>query len=156
MKGWGIYAIAALGFVIYGAVTDVDRDSTGAIVGSGNIDAFKMRVGDCFDDGSSGDGEISNLPGVPCSEPHDNEAFAVFDVSVASFPGDDEMAVLAYDSCLERFDSFVGRDYESSTLDIFPIYPTDESWKQSDREVVCAVYDVDANKLIGSAKGRGL
>lgn len=156
MKSWGIYAIAALGFVIYGAVTDVDRDSTGMIVGSGNIDAFKMRVGDCFDDASSDYEEISSLPGVPCSEPHDNEAFAVFDVTETTYPGDDEMGVLAYDSCLERFDSFVGRDYESSTLDIFPIYPTDESWKQNDREVVCAVYDVDANKLTGSAKGRGL
>jgi hypothetical protein len=156
MKSWAIYAIAALGFVIYGAVTDVDRDDSGVIVGSGNIDAFKMQVGDCFDDVGSYEDEINSLPGVPCAEPHDNEAFAVFDLTVASYPGDDEMGVLAYDSCMERFDSFAGTDYESSALDIFPIYPTGESWQQSDREVVCAVYDMDANKLVGSAKGRGL
>jgi hypothetical protein len=156
MKSWAIYVIAALGFVIYGAVTDVDRDSTGAIVGSGNIDPFKMRVGDCFNDVSSYDEEINNLPGVPCSEPHDNEAFAVFDLAVASYPGDDEMEALAYDSCMQRFDSFAGTDYDSSTLEIFPIYPTDTSWKQNDREVVCSVYDMDANKLVGSAEARGL
>jgi hypothetical protein len=37
MKDWGIYIIAALGFAVYGAVTDADRDSTGAIVGEGSV-----------------------------------------------------------------------------------------------------------------------
>jgi len=36
------------------------------------------------------------------------------------------------------------------------MYPTSESWQQDDREVVCAVYDMDANKLVGTAAGRGL
>ena len=35
------------------------------------------------------------------------------------------------------------------------LYPTPQSWKQgNDREVVCAVYDMEANKLVGSAKGK--
>ncbi len=156
MKHWAIYIALALGFVIYGAVTDVDRDSSGAIVGSGNVDAFQVRIGDCFDDVSSSVDEVSSVPGVPCSEPHDNEAFAVFDVTVTEYPGGEAMGNLAYESCLTRFDSFVGRDYQSSTLEITTMYPSIESWNQSDREVICAVYDVDQNKLIGSAAGRGL
>ena len=52
----------------------------------GNVDAFQMRVGDCFDDtaelGMDEAGEVSSLPGVPCADPHDNEVFAVFDVEV--------------------------------------------------------------------------
>lgn len=66
------------------------------------------------------------------------------------------MGELAYSSCYERFESFVGRDYETSTLDITMMYPSPESWQANDREVICSVYDVEANKLIGSAKGRGL
>ena len=50
MKTWGIYVVVILGFIIYGAATKVDRDNTGTIVGEGNIDAFQIRVGDCFDD----------------------------------------------------------------------------------------------------------
>jgi hypothetical protein len=153
MKQWGVYIIAALGFVIYGAVTDVDRDDTGAIVDAGTIDAFHIRVGDCFDDTGLGDGEISSLPGVPCSEPHDNEAYAVFNINSASFPGDDEVSEIAYNSCMDRFDSFVGKEYDSSSLDMFPIYPTADSWEQDDREVVCAVYDMNEEKLNGSVKG---
>lgn len=155
MKTWGIYIAAAIGFAIYGASTSVDRDESGAIVGEGSVDAFNVQVGDCFNDVESFD-EISSVPGVPCTEPHDNETFAVFDVRVESFPAEEAMGELAYSSCMEHFESFVGKDYESSSLEITTMYPSTESWAQDDREVVCAVFDMDANKLVGSAKGRGL
>ena len=44
------------------------------------------------------------------------------------------MGDMASDVCLGRFESFVGRDYETSELDIFTMYPTSESWAQKDRE----------------------
>jgi hypothetical protein len=156
MKTWMIYIAAAVGFAIYGAATDVDRDSSGVIVSEGNVDAFQVQVGDCFNDSDAFSDEISSLPGVPCAEPHDNEAFAVFDVDITEYPDDETMAQLAHESCVNRFDAFVGRDYESSSLDVISMYPTVESWRQNDREVVCAVYDMDENKLVGSVRGRSL
>ena len=156
MKSWAIYIAAALGFGIYGALTDADRDSTGAIIDGGSVDAFHVRIGDCFNDASSFGNEISSLAGVPCSDPHDNETYAVFDVSITSYPEGDGMAQLANESCVELFDSFVGKDYESSSLDVMTMYPSPESWNQKDREIVCAVYDMEANKLVGSAQGRAL
>jgi hypothetical protein len=155
MKSWAIYILAAIGFVIYGAVTDVDRDSSGAIVGGGNVDAFNVQVGDCFNDLSSYD-QVASVPGVPCSDPHDNETYAVFDVSFNNYPADGNMDELAYEACMAQFVSFVGRDYETSSLEISTMYPSPESWAENDREVVCAVYDVNDNQLIGSAAGRGL
>jgi putative regulator of septum formation len=158
MKNWIIgIVIAAGGYFFY--TTQADRDESGAIVGAGSIDAFQMRVGDCFNDGSTfadDTPEVNSVPGVPCSDPHDNEVYAVFDVNSGSFPGD-EMERMAFESCKQRFQSFVGRDYDSSALDIATLYPTRESWNQhNDREVICAVYDVAANKLTGSMKGRAL
>lgn len=155
MKNLAIYAVVALGFVTYNAFTSADRDNAGMIVDGGSVDAFQIRVGDCFDDSSSLE-DITSLPGVPCAEPHDNEAYAVFDVTVDSYPEGDEMGILAHEACLDRFDAFVGKDYESSSLDIFTMYPSTDSWKQNDREVVCAIYDMEANKLVGSAKGLAL
>jgi hypothetical protein len=137
-----------------------DRDNAGAIVGEGSVDAFEMRVGDCFDDGAAfadDNPEVQSVPGVPCGNPHDNEVYAVFDVDVASFPEGDGMATMAFDACKQRFMAFVGRDYDSSSLDIATLHPSRDSWHgHNDREVVCAVYDVDANKLVGSVKGRAL
>ena len=148
-RNWIVGIVIALGV----SACMADRDETGAIVAEGGVDAFQMRVGDCFDDGSTfADDEVNSVPGVPCSNPHDNEVYAVYEVAAASFPGDG-MADMAHEGCLERFEEFVGTDYESSTLDIATLYPSPESWQQNDREIVCAVYDVDAKKLTGSVRG---
>ena len=155
MKNWVAYVLVAMGFVAYEAVTEADRDASGAIVGEGTVGAFDVRVGDCFDDSGSMS-EIESLPAVPCSEPHDNEAYAVFDVALDEYPNEDAMWELANDKCLDRFNAFVGLDYESSSLDIFTMYPSTESWAQNDREVICAVYDMETNKLVGSVQGRGI
>ncbi len=155
MKNWAVYIVAALGFGIYGAVTDADRDGSGAIIGEGSVGAFNVRVGDCFNDSDAFSEEVFSVAGVPCSEPLDNETFAVFDLPLASYTDEDAMFELAHESCAARFESFVGKDYESSMLEITTMYPTAESWAQNDREVVCAVYDMDASKLVGSVAGRG-
>lgn len=155
MKKFAAYAIAALGFGIYGAVTDVDRDDSGAIVGGGTLDAFQVHLGDCFNDPDYEADEFSSLPGVPCSDPHDNEAYAVFDLTLSSYPEYD-IAEISEASCIDRFESYVGRDYESSSLDVVTMYPSPESWDQSDREVVCALYDMSGTKLVGTVKGRGI
>lgn len=160
MRNWIIGIAVAAGVYGVSSYMRADRDETGAIVDEGSLDAFEMRVGDCFDDGSvfaDDNPEVNSVPGVPCSSPHDNEVYAVFDLDVASFPEGDEMARLAFDACMQRFGEFVGKDYDSSALDIATLYPTRDSWhQQNDREVVCAVYDVAAAKLTGSVKGLAL
>lgn len=157
MKNLLVYAVIGLGVIGYNVLTDADRDAAGNIVSGGNLDAFTIRLGDCFDNTGSltsdEAGEVSSLPGRPCAGPHDNEVYAVFDVEYASFPGDEQMGELAFEACRERFPTFVGRDYESSALDITSLYPTTQSWSmQDDREVICAVYDMNGNKLTGTAK----
>ena len=156
---WGIGIAVAAGAYLFNSVMQADRDSTGAIVGAGSLDAFQMRVGDCFDDGnafSDANPEVDSVPGVPCAEPHDNEVYAVFDVTESTFPGD-RMVDLAHEACVARVERFVGRDYESSSLDIATLYPSLESWQaQNDREVICAVYDMTASKLTGTVKGLAL
>ena len=156
MKKLGLYILAAIGFGTYSVLTGVDRDESGAIVEAGTLDAFQIRLGDCFDDPSYDAEEFTSLPGVPCNEPHDNEAFAVFDVSYPEYPEEYVLAADAQEKCVARFEGYVGRDYESSSLDVVTMYPSRESWAQSDREIVCAVYDMDGNKLVGSVKGQGI
>ena len=157
MKNLLVYAVIGLGVVGYNVSMQADRDASGAIIEQGNVDAFTIRLGDCFNNtdslGTDESGEVSSLPGVPCSEPHDNEVYAVFDVTFGSFPGDEQMADAAFEQCLARFEDFVGTTYDVSTLDITALYPSGQSWKmQNDREVVCAIYDMNGGKLTGSSK----
>ena len=50
MKNLVVYVLIAAGAFGYNMLTSADRDASGAIVDSGSVDAFNMRVGDCFDD----------------------------------------------------------------------------------------------------------
>ena len=161
MKKFLVYAVIGLGFVGYNVMTQADRDATGAIVSGGSVNAFTIQLGDCFNNtsaiGTDETGEVSSLPGVPCGEPHDNEVYAVFDVDYESFPGDEAMGEQAFGECMARFEGFVGAAYEESTLDITALYPSSQSWSaQNDREVVCAVYDMNDGKLTGSAEGTAI
>ena len=161
MKNLLVYALVGLGVVAYNVSTQADRDGTGAIVSEGSVDAFTIRVGDCFNDTGSistaDGGEVSSLPAVPCSEPHDNEVYAVFDLDVDEFPAEEAMSQMAFDECMSRFTGFVGIEYEASTLDILTLYPTRESWeRQGDREVVCAVFEMNAKPLTGSARNTSI
>ncbi len=89
-RNWAIGIAVAVGAFVFNSAMQADRDDSGAIVAEGALDAFQMRVGDCFDDGTvfaEENNEVDSVPGVPCSKPHDNEVYAVFDLSAASFSG---------------------------------------------------------------------
>ncbi len=148
-------AIVAV-FVAIGLSRSVaERDDDGQITTAGAVDAFEVQVGDCFDDAAF-NGEVSEVPGVPCAEPHDNEVYATFDVTTDSWPGDEAIEEIATDGCYERFQAAIGESYEDSEIDFTTIYPSSGSWKErSDREVICVAYQMELEKLTGSVLGSG-
>lgn len=92
----------------------------------------------------------------PCSEPHQAQVYAVFDVrSQESFPGNDALQSEASDGCYQRFEEFVDQPYETSELDIYMHWPTDETWASGDRTVICSVVHMDGESLTGSMEGVG-
>lgn len=150
----------ALAVTILSAILAVgctaERDASGEIQSAGSLDAFQMRVGDCFDDSFLSGGEISDVPGVPCSTPHDNEVYALFDIPGTKFPGDDAVEEIANEGCYERFEAAIGESYEESVIDYTTMYPSAGSWAQrDDHEVVCIAYHMELEKLEGTVIGSG-
>jgi len=146
--GKPIAIVAACGLVL---VTTV----IGAIAfrAQGRVSAFQIQEGDCFNDrAGSIIGEVASVDTVSCAEPHDKEVYVVERLPNAAFPGDGTSEI-ARELCVERFGGFVGLSYEASSLDIYFFHPTRESWAQDDREVVCAVYDMNRTKLVGTVRG---
>lgn len=151
-----IAVVAAIAATAFGIATAAERNDAGEITSAGAVDAFEVRVGDCFDDGAFASSEVSEVPGVPCSEPHDNEVYATFDIS-GDWPGDERIEELSYEGCYDRFAAAIGKSYEESVIDYTTIYPSQGSWKQlDDREVVCVAYHMELEKLTGSIIGSGL
>jgi hypothetical protein len=147
---------AALVAAAIGFNTVAERNASGEITAAGSVDAFEVQVGDCFDDEAFENPEISQLPAVPCSAPHDNEVYATFDLT-GEWPGDERVEELAFEGCHERFAGAIGKSYEDSVIDYTAIYPSEGSWKRGDdREVICVAYHMEYEKLSGTVIGKGL
>jgi len=131
------------------AARDAD---TQEISEAGEADVFSLAIGDCFNDQEAE--EISSVPALPCTEPHDYEAYHSFDLTDAeTFPGDEAVTTAAQDGCVAEFEPFIGKSFEESTLDLTFIGPTEGSWTEGDREILCVVMgaELTTGSLAGSA-----
>jgi hypothetical protein len=134
------------------------RDPEGVITQASDLDAFAMRIGDCLDSTEVAT-EFTEIPAIPCTEPHDSEVIFKFDMP----DGDYDAAAIeqaADEMCAPAAEDYIGpgwEDISSQGLAIWWMSPTPESWEQAhDREVVCAVYAQSAElELTSSVKDQG-
>lgn len=134
---FGVLALAAC------SSDDTTRDDSGEIVEGGELGVFVVREGDCVN--IPIDEQLTSFEGVACDEPHDGQAFGLFDVvGFDEYPGPEAVSNQAQEGCLERFETFIGIDYEESIYYIQNINPSEDSWDQlDDREIVCMVVPND-------------
>jgi len=120
------------------------RDESGEITESSEADVFSLKVGDCLNQTATAEvTEVSSVPTVPCAEPHDSEAYAATDLPEGDFPGDAAVTESADTFCYDEFATFIGLSYDESALDLASFYPTQESWAEGDREIMCFVSSPD-------------
>ncbi len=157
--------LALLGIVaanVFGTSDDTSsqdtttRGSDGNITEGGDVGVFALDVGDCFD--QPPDGNISEVAGVPCADPHDTEVYAKFDMEGgddAPYPGDAAVRTASEECIGALFEDYVGLDYATSRFQAFPITPTQETWESdlNDREIICTANTVDGTQITGSIQG---
>ncbi|MFC3689090.1 septum formation family protein [Aquipuribacter hungaricus] len=151
-----VLALAAGALVLAGcsAASEPERDDAGAIVATEeSADVFAIAVGDCTNDPDDGADELLSVEAVPCSGPHDNEAYHAEDLPDGDFPGEEEVTAAADEICFDAFEPFVGLAYEDSRLGYGSLTPTSDSWADGDREILCLVADYEGEPLVGSAQG---
>lgn len=119
----------------------------------GQTSVFDLKTGDCFNDPA--ENEVASVGAVECSALHDYEIFGTVDHpagSDAAYPGASAVEEVINSECNARFEPFVGTPYEDSELYIYYLAPTEESWGDGDREILCALYLPD-EQLQGSMEG---
>ena len=135
-----------------GYFTTARRDSQGLITDAGTVSVEDLRVGDCFVLATDAD-EISQVDAKPCNEPHDYEIFHVATWSRdGAYPSDDEWFTFIIDSCDPAFETYVGRSYMSSELEIIPLTPTEQGWDEGDRVLQCALLNPTGATLTSSMR----
>jgi len=152
-----VTTIAAAGLLLSGCsllnqVTHAtQRDASGTPTAENdNADVFSIKVGDCLNDATAS-GTVTTAPIVPCSKPHDSEAYKSILMKDGAFPGEDAVKSQADQGCGDAFADFVGISFNDSKLSISYYFPTSDSWANGDREILCTIYD-DGVKTTGTLK----
>jgi hypothetical protein len=84
-------------------------------------------------DASSGRAET-----VDCERPHRAEVYAVLEVDGGTFPGARALSDEAVVSCTGSYAAYAGEPVDPTTdLAFAELVPTDASWADGDRQVVC-------------------
>lgn len=151
--GWVIVGVLVLGGGIAGFLANANRSASGEITKGGDLVAADLRVGDCFDLKDPNLEEIGDVTAVPCANEHEYEMYFVGTMADGAFPTEDAFNAFFESNCLGAFESYVGKAYEDSELDIFWLVPVEDSWGAGDRSVQCAVYHPRIHRLTGSMKG---
>jgi hypothetical protein len=116
-----------------------------------------LEVGDCFDGLDPAAAYVEKVTVRPCTEPHENEVFAVSDLPTAADVRYDEEQVVVdgEQACEGAFEGYVGIPYDDSELWLFFIYPDRSAWHEGDRVVTCTLYDGGGGPLVGSMADSG-
>jgi hypothetical protein len=113
-----------------------------------------LAVGSCV----NGIGEGRNVTtdstrAVDCTKAHDNEIVgSVTHPGAASYPGQPALMQYGEAPCLTAFEQYVGVDFQSSSLDMLLVVPTDATWLKGDRLISCVVVMRDGSRLTGSVR----
>jgi hypothetical protein len=149
--------VAAL--LLAAAVSAVTLTGCGGSSKGNGTSVFHVKAGQCFLPPSKVQAELTSLKRVSCSTGHTQEAYAVVAYNgtgsgfTDQYPGDTVLKTYADGVCAQKFSSYVGVDYQDSTLFFTYLLPSARGWQQShDRNVVCFVTTTGA-VLHKSVKG---
>ncbi|MBS3177604.1 MULTISPECIES: septum formation family protein [unclassified Pseudoclavibacter] len=105
-----------------------------------------VRAGDCFS--SDADLTVATLA-ASCADPHLYEVLSAAPSELGeAFPGDDALASEADARCSAQF-AELGRDAVAG-LTALHLVPSERSWSEGDRNLVCLIASSKGDELSGS------
>lgn len=134
--------LIAVGLVIAGVVAFSQRNDVG-------LD--DVSPGQCVQD--PGDEPLNDVEKIDCGQPHDMEVFAVVNIATGEnepWPGEGEVEDRSLDACLDRVETYIGRNFWDSPYDVTGISPVREGWDDGLHSTICLLINVDGRPLIGS------
>lgn len=144
MRGW-IFRIGVIAAIGLGALVFRDRLSS---------NAGELKLGDCFDD-PAGVTVVTDVQHHPCTESHTAEVVFLGKMSGddATYASDAAMDTYVEANCLPAWNAYTGKDYQTETVLTLGYYvPSEEGWKDGDREVLCYAIREDGAPMTSSVR----
>jgi hypothetical protein len=131
--------------------------TTAAPLAAGQQVSFYVPVvGDCFDLRTVGAAPTTSMIHLllPCRLPHQSEVYAAIDYPNPAFPGTAALEAFAKQNCVAYFAGYVGRPYETSSLNLGYDVPDQGGWNNGIRHVIgCLVVSGTTDRLAGTVRG---
>ena len=142
-------AIAGLVLSALWAVVAVVAIVAAALSPTHSTSARNVKVGDCWSDLPSGN-RVSRVNTTSCDRPHRGEVVGVLTMPDGSFPA--QTVFQDYkQKCRDALASYASTAADDSTVDLAVMPPSEDSWKQGDRDMVCIA--TFSSQRTGSIKG---
>jgi hypothetical protein len=155
-RGWGL-AVAGLALsaawvvvivivIVLAHLGNATRSpATGQITHSGNLNAFSLAVGDCFDN-PPGATSLTSVTAIPCSQAHNAQIYAKFSLpgSILSYPGNTALTRTATNGCNARA-SILDKSKITSSMTIRLLIPLAQSWLDGQRTATCMIANPTSN-----------
>jgi hypothetical protein len=163
IAGIVLTAVWVVAAVIGAATSGKTSDTASAQGGSSSSETasshsesvMTLHEGDCLnniEDGKNNieDGKrVGSVKVIPCSQPHDSEVIATFELPRGEFPGEPAVAKQAEDRCSTMINHALANSPMLDQLSVSYLYPsTKRDWK-GDRGVTCMVSTDSGPKLTG-------
>jgi len=125
------------------------------------INQYELRVGECFNqlDELQQGLHVVITRRIGCFMPHESQVYFMLEFparSPAIYPGDKVMRDFALESCYREFETWVGRQYETSELEIDVLTPNQTNFEDSIaryRGIHCIVQRSDGANLTTTTRG---
>jgi hypothetical protein len=132
--------LAALAILIAVSVaTTAQRSTSGQVSHRGSMNIFALRFADCFDNPDAQ--SVTSVTAIPCTQPHNAQVFAQFNLTGSGYPGDAALRRQATDGCNARVAGNIDRSKITNTMNIRFIFPLPGSWQLGHRTVSCLIVD---------------
>lgn len=123
----------------------------------GSMTQFELHAGQCADGEVKAGRSYPAATALSCSAGHDFEVYQTTStpgpgVADARYPDPRDLAAFADDHCLLALEAYVGSSIDDSDLDYAGVVPSRDAWNAGDRTVACALWQIDGDRLTGSAR----
>lgn len=125
-----------------------------------DLGVSELALGTCANEVPAGDTASADpvtWTTVACDEPHHVEVFGAWTAGGPwePYPGDGALGLEADEGCAAEFEGYVGLEEVDSRLTYVVSVPSEASWRDGDRQVICVLIDLEGDDLVGSARGSG-
>jgi hypothetical protein len=131
-RGMAIAGLVLSGLWVLGLAAGIALYLT---IGTGTVTATDVKVGDCLKEIPSS-ARVMTVHTVGCDESHAGEVYAVLLMPGGDYPG--RAAIESYQNkCEPELASYSPNAMTDDSVQMYVLYPTEETWKQGDRAVTC-------------------